>query len=634
MVLGTRLVILAKCDRGEKGYMVHDPARGWVQLTRAELEMNWDGQILEVEATQDLHGASRPAYAFLDRLRNHRGVLWNLVVLSFLSFTLRAIVPWLSGIVLDRVIGLKDASGLFWPIGGMIMIALLGFAVKVSSKYIQGQFGMRFEEELSTAFYRHAVALPVNRFSSRRTGDVITRIQATSSIQAFFSDSPLEALMGLFGSVLCIGLLAFYSVAISLGLFVACAGLLIYHFRAQKKLVVELKAGMALDARSQSLVGEQFASITAIKASGSEIDMRLKWEHVFLERVRLNLASNYRYTPQCVNAFMVTCIVEVGAVWAAGWLAFQNAGTIGGAVTITMLTALALSPVRQLWNLIVDCAQFQVAIGSLEELMCEPLAQPAADNALKHPINLLGKIKLEKVSFRYGSDSPWVLRDLNLTVYPKQMIAIVGVSGSGKTTLARTIAGDLVPSSGRIFYDDFDLNFLSLTDLRSQIGIVTQGNELFQGTIGENVAYADDVPNSEAIERSLELAQARAFVSAKPEGSQRILSEGGGGLSGGERQRLSIARTLYRAPKILILDESTAALDAASEKALIEGLEHTLRERTVIVIAHRLSVIRRADRIVVLSNGEIIEEGTHIELAARKGAYSAMFQKQFQLEGV
>ncbi len=248
--------------------------------------------------------------------------------------------------------------------------------------------------------------------------------------------------------------------------------------------------------------------------------------------------------------------------------------------------------------------------------------------AKKHAATLEGKIRFERVSFRYSENDPWILNDINFTVYPGQVVALVGKSGSGKTTLANLLAGDFETSTGKIFFDHYDKAFMDLNYLKSQIGYVRQNNDLFSGSIESNIAFKDDSPNSKLLDFAKKYSFSEEFLSELPQGGATHLAEGGIGLSGGQKQRVSIARVLYTHPKILLMDEATSSLDSESESEIVKYIRELAKDRTTFLIAHRLSTIRDADVIFVLDGGTLVQQGTHNQLIRAEGVYKEMFQEQ------
>jgi ABC-type bacteriocin/lantibiotic exporter with double-glycine peptidase domain len=246
----------------------------------------------------------------------------------------------------------------------------------------------------------------------------------------------------------------------------------------------------------------------------------------------------------------------------------------------------------------------------------------------RHSLRLKGRIRFERVSFRYTQDGPWVVRDVSFSIFPGQIVGIVGKSGSGKTTLASLIAGNLQPTTGRIFYDDFERSFISDESFLSQIGFIEQNNQLYAGSIKSNIAYNDDVPNLDMLDKSIDLSYSKEFISRFPQELDTYLAEGGLGLSGGQKQRLCIARTIYSDPKIMLFDEATSALDSESEKAISDNLRLILKGRTAFIIAHRLGTIRNADVILVVEQGKLVQTGNHDQLIKAEGIYRELFIEQ------
>src|SRR6185436_3750258 len=280
-------------------------------------------------------------------------------------------------------------------------------------------------------------------------------------------------------------------------------------------------------------------------------------------------------------------------------------------------------------------SSYQESVGAAERVfqLLEapvPISDPESPEPLPKPVR--GSLAFEQVSFRYqnSSDAPWALWKIDLRLQPGEVVAIVGPSGAGKTTLVSLLPRFWDVTEGRILIDGTDIRRLTLADLRGMIGVVPQEPALFGGTVRENIAYArPDAPESE-IEAAAKAAHAAEFVERLPARYDTIVGERGVKLSGGQRQRIAIARAILKDPAVLILDEATSSLDTESERLVEDALGRLLVGRTTLIIAHRLSTVRRADRLVVLDHGRIVEEGTHADLLAEGGLYARLYQQQFR----
>ena len=271
--------------------------------------------------------------------------------------------------------------------------------------------------------------------------------------------------------------------------------------------------------------------------------------------------------------------------------------------------------------------QAEASVDRIFELMDEKPTVKETENSLTLP-QVTGKVEFSEVSFAYKLDKP-VLRKLSLLAEPGQIIALVGSSGAGKTTLVNLLPRFYDPQDGEILIDGIDIKEVSLKSLRRQIGIVPQETTLFSGTIAQNIAYGQEELDYEAIENAAKIANAHSFISQFSQGYQTWLGERGVNLSGGQKQRIAIARAVLLNPRLMILDEATSALDSESEALVQEALERVMKNRTVFVIAHRLSTVRSADCILILEKGQVVESGNHDQLLGKQGRYAKFYQQQY-----
>jgi ABC-type multidrug transport system fused ATPase/permease subunit len=331
-------------------------------------------------------------------------------------------------------------------------------------------------------------------------------------------------------------------------------------------------------------------------------------------------------TGQLLFSLMVTLVL----LGYGGYLVIIGRTTLGTLVAMQSLFGLVMQPAGQLVGLV---GSVQKALGSADRVYAALDRRPAVADlpGARLAERVAGAVTFEQIEFAYRSGEP-VLRDVSFQALPGEVVALVGPSGAGKTTLTSLIGRFYDPAEGRVLLDGVDLRALTLSSLRAEIGVVFQDTFLFASTIRDNIAFGREGADEAAILAAARAANAWEFIERLPKGLDTPVGERGTQLSEGQKQRIAIARALLRDPRILILDEPTSALDARSEHLLQVGLENLIRGRTTFVIAHRLATVRRADRILVLEGGRIVEQGTHAELLARGGVYYELYRLQFMLD--
>ncbi len=328
---------------------------------------------------------------------------------------------------------------------------------------------------------------------------------------------------------------------------------------------------------------------------------------------------------------LVQKLGTVALLYFGAKLVIEGKLTVGELVAFNMLAGQAAGPVLRIAQLVQDFQQARIAVERLGDILNAPMEPSMSASRTSLP-PVQGMVSLENVTFRYKPDGPEVLRDINLNIAAGEMLGIVGPSGSGKSTLTKLIQRLHSPERGRVLVDGVDLSMIDPAWLRRQVGVVLQENLLFNRTVRDNIALADPAMSMEDVVAAAKLAGAHEFILELQEAYDARIDERGGNLSGGQRQRIAIARALAIKPKILILDEATSALDAESEEIIQANLKSMSEGRTVIIIAHRLSAVRAAHRIITLERGQIVEMGDHAELMARGGRYAQLYAKQMGLK--
>lgn len=640
---GERFVVLLAARKA--AVVLCDPFQGFIAVARKDFEEHWNKQVFEVEEVPtDKIGVNAPkgetATARIDRikaaifknltsgLRPLRGLLFSRAMMMLLTLFLGTMSPKFTQHLIDEVLTLRDVPTIWLLSIGSAFFVFYRTFIDILGSFSWTHFSTRFDRVASRQFMRHYLSADMKLDPVARVGDIQARSGQLAQIKSFLTDQSFGIVQTIVSAVVYTCFLLQYDWKLAGIAFLVFP--ITFAVRAINRRILRSKFEVMFEngKLQSSIFGEQIGSIATVKALCAEEPLRRRWERVALDNALMRRGLGYISSGiEGVSGVLCTC-VQVACMYFGIKLAIDSKITVGEIIAVNMYVGSLLGPVRSLAGLFDTIEQIKLAMTKVADVFGAPrIDEPSASLGLSWS-NLEGKIRMDNVNFRFSNETPWVLQDVSVTIFPRQVVALVGRSGCGKTTLAKVIGRTLAPTSGRIFYDDTDAALLTPACIRAQIGTVMQENQLFAGSVLENIAFGDDAPDENLVARAAGQAGASEFIMRLPNSYQFHLSEGGIGLSGGQKQRISIARTLYLNPRILIMDEATSALDAESESAIIGKMREILDGRTAIIIAHRLSTIRNADRILVMEKGRIVEEGVHDELMANRGYYWDLFREQ------
>ena len=582
----------------------------------------------------------------LELLRPYHG--WIAIVLAamLVEIAMSLAAPWPLKLVLDDALGKhqlpewaawaheygigRHALGvaLFAGIATLLIAVLAAIATYIDNYYTTS-IGQWVANDLRVRIYSHLHRLSLAYYDTAKTGTLMSTITTdVSTVQSFASSSTLGIVVDLVTIVFMLGLMFWLDWDFTLIAVGVTPFLLMFVMRFKRAVKEVTKTVRVKQSEVVAVVQEGLGQVRAIKAFG-----RQELEIVHMQaasHATVEAALKARQVKSLLSPVVSIVVAACTAIVLWKGTALIVAGTMtAGALTVYLayLTKF-FKPVKDLASMTSAIAQTTVALERIQKILSADDVIHERPDAIE-PGSARGEIKFEHVAFGYVADAP-VLTDVSFTIKPGQIVGVVGPTGSGKSTVVSLIPRFYDPLGGRVLIDGVDIATMKIEALRYQIGFVLQETVLFRGTIKENIAYGHPGATDEQIVAAAKLANADEFISRMPHGYDTVVGERGDTLSGGQRQRIGIARAVIRNSPIMILDEPTAALDTESEKLVIEGLERLMKGRTVVMIAHRLSTLRDADKIIVLKDGVVAEEGTSDELIAKGGVYAELHRIQFE----
>ncbi|GLI04380.1 LuxR family transcriptional regulator [Paenibacillus tyrfis] len=547
-----------------------------------------------------------------------------IVAISVLEFW----IPQFTKVVIDQLIPNRRYDALLEMGGYILGAALLLGAFRFCSSYMMTLVSQRAILRLRNKLYRHTLSLDLKFFERNRTGDLMTRLTAdVNQLQELVSADTLSIAADFFTFIAVCGYLLYVDWELAL-LLMSTFPFLFYTSRFfSGRIKSAYRTVRQSSAELSNHLQDTLSGIRMIKSFANEHEEAQRFAG-WSEQNRTATVAASRLS--ALFSPIIDVLNSIGMVFVllfGAWQAMRGRLTVGDIVAFLAYLRLLQGPIRSFSRMVSRIQQSAAACERIHEVLKTVPEIRNKDNAVALPA-IRGDIFFDDVDFAYEANVP-VLQNFHLRIRANQVTALVGSSGSGKSTVAHLIARLYDVQKGVIFIDGHPLDEVTLESLRRQIGIVSQDVILLNGTIRDNIAYGKPDASSEEIEAAARAANAREFIEAFPHGYDTLIGERGVKLSGGQKQRLSIARALLKNPRLIILDEATAALDTESEQWIQKALSRLLPGRTCLVIAHRLSTIRHADRIVVLEKGQVVETGTHEALLRRSGRYKTLYDMQF-----
>ena len=598
-------------------------------LSEEEFTALWDGRIVLMTRRAPLTDLTRrfDVTWFLGAIHKYRGLLSEVLVASFFLQLFALVTPLFFQVIIDKVLVHRGISTLDVLVLGMVTITVFEAVLGTLRTYLFSHTTNRIDVELGARLFRHLLGLPLAYFQARRAGDSVARVRELENIRNFLTSSALTLVLDLFFTFVFLAVMFLYSPLLTfvvLGAFPFYIGI---SAGATPLFRRRLDEKFRRGAENQAFLVESVAGVETLKAMAVEPQMQRRWEEQLAAYVSasfkvLSIGNTASNAVQLVSKLVMAATLYLGAK-----LVIDQSLSVGELVAFNIMAGRVSQPVLRLAQMWQDFHQARLSVLRLGDILNTP-AEPTYSAARAALPAIRGDIAFDHATFRYRLDGPEILHDVSFTVPAGQIVGIVGPSGSGKSTLAKLLQRLYVPESGRILVDGVDLAMVEIAWLRRQIGVVLQENVLFNRTVRDNIALADPATPMNRIIASSELAGAHDFILELPEGYDTVVGERGSTLSGGQRQRIAIARALLMDPRILIFDEATSALDYESERIIQMNMERIAKGRTVFIIAHRLSTVRRCDRIITIERGRMVEDGTHDELIVTGGRYASLHRIQ------
>jgi ATP-binding cassette, subfamily B, bacterial len=630
---------------------VADPAAGLITYTKEEFLKSWlstssngsgVGVALLLEPTPAFYETEVATdtntklgfYYLFGYLKTYRRFIVQLLIGLLLGSLIQLILPFLTQSIVDVGINTRNTPFIYIVLAAQLMLIFSRTVAEFIRRWILLHLSTRINLSIISDFLIKLMQLPMSFFDSKKIGDIMQRIEDHSRIERFLSSSSLSILFSFFNLIIFGVVLALYSIPIFLIFFGGSAIYIIFvlfFLKVRKEL--DYKRFNELSRNRSSLI-QLVNGMQEIKLNNCERTKRWEWERIQAKLFKLSVSSTRVQQWQEGGSTLINELKNIFITFMAATAVISGSMTLGMMLAVQYIIGQLNVPINEFVNFIRELQDARISLDRIGEIrLLENEEKPT--NKLLVDLFPNGKghdLRLEKVTFQYeGPHSPKALDNIDLTIEEGKVTAIVGASGSGKTTLLKLLLKYYPHTEGKILLGHTDLINKSAREWRSQCGTVMQDGYIFSDTIANNISVSDEEMDVKKLLNAVRVANIQEFIEQLPLGYNTKIGADGTGISAGQRQRMLIARAVYRNPHYLFFDEATCALDANNERVIIENLDEFFKGRTVVVIAHRLSTVKNADKIVVLEGGRVVEEGSHAELTATKEKYYELVKNQLEL---
>lgn len=638
-------VVVYKIDKTEQIY-ISDPSYGLITYDKQEFIKFWIGENADENTEEGIallletspsffknefdEQDNKASFSFLSRyLFKYKSLVLQLAIGLLAGSLMSLILPFLTQSIVDVGIQNQDLNFIYLVLIAQVMLFLGKMGIEVIRSWILLHLSTRINISIISDFFIKLMKLPISFFDTRMTGDIMQRINDHHRIEQLLTNSSLNTLFSLVNLIIFSIVLLFYDYRLFLVYIIGAVLYVVWiTFFLKKRKELDYKRFSQVS-QEQSKVIELINGMQEIKMHNAEKQKRWGWEFLQVKLFKIQIKSLSLEQWQSVGGNFISQIKDILVSFLSAKLVLEGNLTLGMMLSVQYIIGQLNSPLMQLIDFIKQTQDAKISLERLGEIH-DKEDEENADEQFTSEIPQQD-IEVQNLSFRYIGSDAFVFENLNLNIPYQKTTAIVGASGSGKTTLLKLLMKFYEPNEGEIKLGNTKLKNISPRTWRDHCGVVMQEGYVFNDTIAQNIAVGEDYIDKNKLRKAVEIANIKDFVEGLPLSYNTKIGNEGVGVSGGQRQRLFIARAVYKSPEYIFFDEATSALDANNEKVIMENLEIFFKGKTAIVIAHRLSTVKHADKIVVLDRGKVVEEGNHSELVDKKGEYYRLVKNQLEL---